>query len=194
MLLIEGLRSLQRPTYLQTPMGGHHHQLRSLDLVGQLTTPGRPWLEDPFWGYFNTIVMGMKTGQVPKRKIFVQRPASRDYSSIGRECLSSGCCKVKLNVSLTFMQLLKNRSDPIRFIKFLAFMQLLKNRCQLGLSNRGMTLDRVKILFQKPELHRNNYHWRQKFRWSHHQLSNSPEAESYKMISDAMVETEISQK
>ena len=73
-------------------------------------------------------------------------------------------------------------------------MQLLKNRCQLGLSNRGMTLDRVKILFQKPELHRNNYHWRQKFRWSHHQLSNSPEAESYKMISDAMVETEISQK
>ena len=39
MLLIEGLRSLQRPTYLQTPIGGHHHQLRSLDLVGQLTTP-----------------------------------------------------------------------------------------------------------------------------------------------------------
>ena len=38
MLLIEGLRSLQRPTYLQTPIGGHHHQLRSLDLVGQLTT------------------------------------------------------------------------------------------------------------------------------------------------------------
>ena len=37
MLLIEGLRSLQRPTYLQTPIGGHHHQLRSLDLVGQLT-------------------------------------------------------------------------------------------------------------------------------------------------------------
>ena len=29
MLLIEGLRSLQRPTYLQTPIGGHHHQLRS---------------------------------------------------------------------------------------------------------------------------------------------------------------------
>ena len=38
MLLIEGLRSLQRPTYLQTPIGGHHHQLRSLDLVGQLTS------------------------------------------------------------------------------------------------------------------------------------------------------------
>ena len=36
MLLIEGLRSLQRPTYLQTPIGVHHHQLRSLDLVGQL--------------------------------------------------------------------------------------------------------------------------------------------------------------
>ena len=40
MLLIEGLRSLQRPTYLQTPIGGHHHQLRSLDLVGQLTSLG----------------------------------------------------------------------------------------------------------------------------------------------------------
>ena len=40
MLLIEGLRSLQRPTYLQTPIGGHHHQLRSLDLVGQLTMLG----------------------------------------------------------------------------------------------------------------------------------------------------------
>ena len=38
MLLIEGLRSLQRPTYLQMPIGVHHHQLRSLDLVGQLTT------------------------------------------------------------------------------------------------------------------------------------------------------------
>ena len=38
MLLIEGLRSLQRPTYLQTPIGGHQYQLRSLDLVGQLTT------------------------------------------------------------------------------------------------------------------------------------------------------------
>ena len=37
MLLIEGLRSLQRPTYLQTPIEGHHQQLRSLDLVGQLT-------------------------------------------------------------------------------------------------------------------------------------------------------------
>ena len=43
MLLIEGLRSLQRPTYLQTPIGGHHHQLRSLDLVGQLTTAA-PWI------------------------------------------------------------------------------------------------------------------------------------------------------
>ena len=58
-----------------------------------------------------------------------------------------------------------------------------------------MTLNRVKILFQKPELHRNNYRWRQMFRWSHHQLLNSPEAERFKMFSDAMVtETEISQK
>ena len=44
MLLIEGLRSLQRPTYLQTPIGGHHHQLRSLDLVGQLTSHSGPFL------------------------------------------------------------------------------------------------------------------------------------------------------
>ena len=43
MLLIEGLRSLQRPTYLQTPIGGHHHQLRSLDLVGQLTRSIQSW-------------------------------------------------------------------------------------------------------------------------------------------------------
>ena len=109
-----------------------------------------------------------------------------------KECLCPRCCKVELNVSLTFWRIdmiqlgLSNSRHLCNFWKI--------DATQLGLSNCGMTLNRVKILFQKPELHRNNYHWRQKFRWSHHQLSNSPEAESYKMISDAMVETEISQK
>ena len=57
MLSIEGLRSLQRPTYLQTPIGGHHHQLRSLDLVGQLTTLRCTW---------NTPKMPKMAKNVPK--------------------------------------------------------------------------------------------------------------------------------
>ena len=47
MLLIEGLRSLQRPTYLPMPIGGHHHQLRSLDLVGQLTNQAQAQETNP---------------------------------------------------------------------------------------------------------------------------------------------------
>ena len=56
MLLIEGLRSLQRPTYLQTPIGGHHHQLRSLDLVGQLTMGMAHWHNPNRVNFFSNIL------------------------------------------------------------------------------------------------------------------------------------------
>ena len=81
MLLIEGLRSLQRPTYLQTPIGGHHHQLRSLDLVGQLTNKVAARVPGDWWEKAQTVKVQM-----------CHRKVHASWIRVGWEGGSTGWC------------------------------------------------------------------------------------------------------